>query len=832
MTVQSEALCKNDSWIVDELLRVHHKNQLPTGGKVLVEIELWVQEISKINELRSEFELDIYMTEAWNDPSLAFNHLNPCKGNLSLDSNTLLKRLWNPSCCFVNSKSASVHRSPFTNIFLMIYSNGTVWVNYRIKLTGPCEKDLKTFPIDRQRCFLTYESFTYNADEVQLKWIDVNPITLLKEIRLPDYKLIDYSALHVQRNYPPGRWHELTATFTFQRQYGFYILQAYVPAYLVVLISWISFFLDADMIQPRTMLGVHSLLALTFQFGSILTDLPKTSDVKAIDVWILCCMAFIFCSLLELAAVGYLTRNNINNTLKCECSWLCWKCPVLTAKKIDGVLIAQNSVELKLVEFRSPIYASSTMQASRSYIFGVLCLLSHNESFSNDDLKQPAELCTDNKPTVVDSKVDIPLTTLTAEFLKNNIINIAQIMDQFIQQDPVDKRSYKSRRDVLEMISYYQEILHEKKYFDDDECNVTTIICEEKFLLIYFRFILLHDSRNFTCSSSAQPVARMTEYWKSVPKKYCEICKCFYYDNKPSIQKHEQGARHKANVALKLRHVARQGRLRLKEAVETKKIISSMEKEALTSYNKDVKHGYVPKLSSQTNAQGFTKKKTSSSASTRQFQDELAESAFAVWFESATPEGLLYYWNCATGESTWEQPAEGYVSLAAQQKQMNRREVALGLAPGSSSQMAIRKNAGVAQRPETFAAFEQKSLPLVKQEAPVIKQEEKYDAMLSSAYRTENEQSNEASVGHPYGEWQPVDKPIWNYCETDAETLDLMYQQSQSTASTSEWHEENETLFKERQNPITSVSSESSSAKVEFKKRKPNNTANRRIVIE
>ncbi|KRX81532.1 Ligand-gated ion channel 50 [Trichinella sp. T6] len=809
MTVQSEALCKNDSWIVDELLRVHHKNQLPTGGKVLVEIELWVQEISKINELRSEFELDIYMTEAWNDPSLAFNHLNPCKGNLSLDSNTLLKRLWNPSCCFVNSKSASVHRSPFTNIFLMIYSNGTVWVNYRIKLTGPCEKDLKTFPIDRQRCFLTYESFTYNADEVQLKWIDVNPITLLKEIRLPDYKLIDYSALHVQRNYPPGRWHELTATFTFQRQYGFYILQAYVPAYLVVLISWISFFLDADMIQPRTMLGVHSLLALTFQFGSILTDLPKTSDVKAIDVWILCCMAFIFCSLLELAAVGYLTRNNINNTLKCECSWLCWKCPVLTAKKIDGVLIARNSVELKLVEFRSPIHASSTMQASRSYIFGVLCSLSHNESLSNDDLKQLAELCTDNKSKVVDSKVDIPLTTLTAEFLRNNITNIAQIMDQFIQQDPVDKRSSKSRRDVyliscdILMISCYQEILREKIYFDDDKCSVTTVI-------------------------------RMTEYWKSVPKKYCEICKCFYYDNKPSIQKHEQGARHKANVALKLRHVARQGRLRLKEAVETKKIISSMEKEALTSYNKDVKHGYVPKLSSQANVQGFTKKKTSSSsfASTRQFQDELAESAFAVWFESATPEGLLYYWNCATGESTWEQPAEGYVSLAAQQKQMNRREVALGLAPGSSSQMAIRKNAGVAQRPETFAAFEQKSLPLVKQEAPVIKQEEKYDAMLSSVYRTGNEQSNEASVGHPYGEWQPVDKPIWNYCETDAETLDLMYQPSQSTAFTSEWHEEDETLFKERQNPITSVSSESSSAKVEFKKRKPNNTANRRIVIE
>ncbi|KRY70447.1 Ligand-gated ion channel 50 [Trichinella pseudospiralis] len=747
MTVQSEALCKNDSWIVDELLRVHHKNQLPTGGKVLVEIELWVQEISKINELRSEFELDIYMTEAWNDPSLAFNHLNPCKGNLSLDSNTLLKRLWNPSCCFVNSKSASVHRSPFTNIFLMIYSNGTVWVNYRIKLTGPCEKDLKTFPIDRQRCFLTYESFTYNADEVQLKWIDVNPITLLKEIRLPDYKLIDYSALHVQRNYPPGRWHELTATFTFQRQYGFYILQAYVPAYLVVLISWISFFLDADMIQPRTMLG----------FGSILTDLPKTSDVKAIDVWILCCMAFIFCSLLELAAVGYLTRNNINNTLKCECSWLCWKCPVLTAKKIDSI----------------SIYANSAMQASRS--------------LSNDDLKQLAELCIDNKITAVDLEEDIPFRTLTAEFLKSSITNITQIMDQFIGQNP----RYNNR--VRRKIS-------------SDRLKIYVIARHPEFHLL----------------------KRMTEYWKSVPKKYCDLCKCFYYDNKPSVQKHEQGARHKANVAMKLRQVARQGRLRLKEASDTKKVILSMEEEALNSYSKDVKRGYVPKLKTQTNVQGFTKNKAASSfASTRQFQDELAESAFAVWFESATPEGFLYYWNCTTGESTWEQPAEGYVSLESQQKQMNRREVALGLAPGSSSQMAVWKNAGVAERPGTSASFEQKSVPLVKQEVSVIKQEETYDPMPHNANRTQNE----ASVGHPYGEWKPVDKPIWNYCETDAETLDLTNQQSQPTASTSEWLSEDETLFKEKQNPTTSVSSESS-AKVEFKKRKPNNMANRRIVIE
>ncbi|KRY14819.1 hypothetical protein T12_12014 [Trichinella patagoniensis] len=71
---------------------------------------------------------------------------------------------------------------------------------------------------------------------------------------------------------------------------------------------------------------------------------------------------------------------------------------------------------------------------------------------TNDDLKQLAELCTVNKPTVVDSKGDITVKILIAEFLKNSITSITEI-----------KRSSKARRDFLEMISCYQEILHWKK---------------------------------------------------------------------------------------------------------------------------------------------------------------------------------------------------------------------------------------------------------------------------------------------------------------------------------------------------------------------------------
>uniref|UniRef100_A0A0N4VM36 Neur_chan_LBD domain-containing protein n=1 Tax=Enterobius vermicularis TaxID=51028 RepID=A0A0N4VM36_ENTVE len=329
--------CKDDAYIVDKILDGYDRNKLPGGTSVQVFVEIWVQEVTKIIEITSEFELDIYVTELWRDPSLAYDHHNPCKKNMSVDGFKLLPQIWNPQACFVNSKDASIHRSPFTNIFLMIYSNGTVWHNYRIKLTGPCSNALRTFPIDQQKCMLFYESFNHNYAQVAMEWTNTAPpITILKQnITLPDYVLVDFKATSVSRLYPPGIWNELVATFTFQRLYGFYILQVYLPAYISVFMSWVSFYLGPTSIPSRTTVGVNSLLALTYQFGSVVSNLPKTSDVKAIDVWILSSMAFIFASLIELAIVGYMTRNAAHIAFECRCSIFCLKCPIWTARRLD-----------------------------------------------------------------------------------------------------------------------------------------------------------------------------------------------------------------------------------------------------------------------------------------------------------------------------------------------------------------------------------------------------------------------------------------------------------------------------------------------------------------
>ncbi|KIH63869.1 hypothetical protein ANCDUO_05826 [Ancylostoma duodenale] len=93
-------------------------------SQVEVKVEVWVQEITTISDITSDFQLDIYISEMWLDPALDYSALNPCKYNLSLNS-VLLEKLWTPNSCFINSKTADIHKSPFPNIFLLIYANGS-----------------------------------------------------------------------------------------------------------------------------------------------------------------------------------------------------------------------------------------------------------------------------------------------------------------------------------------------------------------------------------------------------------------------------------------------------------------------------------------------------------------------------------------------------------------------------------------------------------------------------------------------------------------------------------------------------------------------------------
>ena len=64
----------------------------------------------------------------------------------------------------------------------------------------------------------------------------------------------------------------------------------YVPSCLIVVLSWVSFWINIEAAPARTALGITTVLTITTQTGGASSSLPKVSYIKAIDIWMSFCM--------------------------------------------------------------------------------------------------------------------------------------------------------------------------------------------------------------------------------------------------------------------------------------------------------------------------------------------------------------------------------------------------------------------------------------------------------------------------------------------------------------------------------------------------------------
>ena len=101
-----------------------------------------------------------------------------------------------------------------------------------------------------------------------------------------------------------GKFTCLEVVFKFKRRLGYYLFHTYVPTCLIVIMSWISFWIKPEAVPARVTLGVTSLLTLSTQHANSQKSLPPVSYIKAIDVFMSGCTVFVFLSLMEYALVN------------------------------------------------------------------------------------------------------------------------------------------------------------------------------------------------------------------------------------------------------------------------------------------------------------------------------------------------------------------------------------------------------------------------------------------------------------------------------------------------------------------------------------------------
>ena len=91
---------------------------------------------------------------------------------------------------------------------------------------------------------------------------------------------------------------------------GGVLFQIYLPCYLIVVLAWVSFWVDREQTAARIAMGITTVLTMATLIGSARTSLPKVSYVKSLEWFLMMCFLFVFSAILEYAFVSYLVFKN------------------------------------------------------------------------------------------------------------------------------------------------------------------------------------------------------------------------------------------------------------------------------------------------------------------------------------------------------------------------------------------------------------------------------------------------------------------------------------------------------------------------------------------
>ncbi|KAK9508585.1 hypothetical protein O3M35_006114 [Rhynocoris fuscipes] len=248
--------------------------------------------------------MDCYFRQSWVDRRLAYTGH---KDTLAL-SISMLGRIWKPDTYFYNGKQSYLHTITSPNKFVRLYQDGRVLYSSRLTIKAGCPMSLENFPMDTQRCPLKFGSFGYTIRDVVYRWKIKKQVDIADDMKLSQFDLIGTPSANQTDQLKSGRYSMLLVSFHLQRHMGNFLIQVYGPCVLLVVLSWVSFWLNREATADRVSLGITTVLTMTFLGLEARTDLPKVPYPTALDFFVFLSFGFIFATIIQFAVVHYFTK--------------------------------------------------------------------------------------------------------------------------------------------------------------------------------------------------------------------------------------------------------------------------------------------------------------------------------------------------------------------------------------------------------------------------------------------------------------------------------------------------------------------------------------------
>ncbi|PAA70668.1 hypothetical protein BOX15_Mlig026840g2 [Macrostomum lignano] len=281
--------------IVFHIFRGYNKHQRPVPASrqkpdgtieedsTDVDVNMKILSINKVDVINMEFTLDMYLRQFWKDTRLRWDHYKDFSFyNESIAIPAKKEHLWLPDLFFRNGKEGYLHKMTQPNYLIRVEPDGQILYSQKVTMKFSCQMQLQTFPMDTQTCFVNIGSYGYTTRNLLFKWKRdglKDPVELDGSMQISEFNAPDFAESHdcTQGSATStGSYACLKAIFKLERQLGSYLSGTYIPAILIVAVSWLNFWISIEAVPARVSLGLLTLLGILTQGMSVINNLPRT----------------------------------------------------------------------------------------------------------------------------------------------------------------------------------------------------------------------------------------------------------------------------------------------------------------------------------------------------------------------------------------------------------------------------------------------------------------------------------------------------------------------------------------------------------------------------
>ena len=268
----------------------------PADAPTEITLGLVLADLIAINDIDQTVTMNVLLTAAWIDRRL--DEVSGCRYPYS--------RVWTPGLQLVNSGTCASRQPPE----LLVQEGGEVVsaARYECTITNPWH--MKEFPFDINNIAVRVLSLEYSAAELPLR-ISETWTGRVDTLTIPDWEIGEPVATISETLIP--RLGKAVSVFEFQiaatRSADYYIYKFVLPLCMIVMMSWLVFWISASQLSPQLSLAATSMLTLiAFQFA--MNDLlPKIGYLTKMDQYVLASSVLVFLALLEALITSRLASN-------------------------------------------------------------------------------------------------------------------------------------------------------------------------------------------------------------------------------------------------------------------------------------------------------------------------------------------------------------------------------------------------------------------------------------------------------------------------------------------------------------------------------------------